>query len=53
LELGALLGKTTEQSGRNLSLVLSRQQAAGMDRQEQQEGTVVLEAVVVLIWLED
>jgi hypothetical protein len=46
-----LRGKTTEQLDRRLYLALSRQQAAGLDRQEQQAGTVVLAAAVALISL--
>jgi hypothetical protein len=46
-----LRGKTTEQLDRRLSLALYRQQAAGLDRQEQQAGTAAQVGVAVLIWL--
>jgi len=48
----ALLDKTAGRSDRRLSLALSRQQAAGMDRQEQQQEMAVQEAAAGLICLE-
>jgi hypothetical protein len=47
-----LRDKTAERSDRLLYLALSRQQAAGLDRQEQQQEMAVQEAAAGLICLE-